>query len=239
MRRLLELVTFLAVLSFTSRAAAAQVCDPALMAHAERARDYVTSGTDARLAHEEWRRALDGGLPVVWTGTLYDVDARSFFVLAFDRRAIRIYRLGQLAAPLTTRFGGVPDWPGRDRVTFWNAMAGCLPDDLTPAATVPWSTVRELKAGNWVLWFKLHGPVSIESDRGQRKTVREIKVNLHGASGDVQYYFTHDPYRGYTNVRGIGFGPAAYQERVRYTLISFFDPERRIKLPKQSRGAGW
>jgi hypothetical protein len=52
-------VTVLAGLSCTSRAAAAQVCDPALMAHAERARDYVTSGTDARLAHEEWRRALD------------------------------------------------------------------------------------------------------------------------------------------------------------------------------------
>ena len=239
MRRPLRLVLPVLALSWISTPAAARICDPELMAHAERAREYVTAGVDARLAHEEWRRALDGGAAVVWTATLYDIDARSFFVLAFDRHAIRIYRLGQLAGPLTTRFGGVPEWPARDRVDFWDAMAGCLPDDLTPAATVPWSAVRELKAGNWVLWFKLHGPVSIESDRGKRKTVREIKVNLHGASGDLQYYFTYDPYRGYTNVRGIGFGPAAYQERVRYTLISFFDPERRIKLPKQSRGAGW
>ena len=81
----------------------------------------------------------------------------------------------------------------------------------------------------------------IESDRRKRKTVRELKVNLHGVSGEVQYYFTYEPYsyRGYSNLRGIGFGPAAYQERVRQTLITFFDPEGRIKLPKQSRGAGW
>jgi hypothetical protein len=242
MRRPLDIALFLALLAWNSSDGyASQFCDPPVMAHAERARDYVTSGVDARVAHEEWRQALYGGAAIVWTATLYDVDARSFFVLAFDRGGIRIYRLGQLAAPLVTRFGGVPEPPARDRVTFWNAMAGCLPAGIAPAAIVPWNAVRELKAGNWVLWFKLDRAVQIESDRRKRKSVRELKVNLHGASGDIQYYFTYDPHSsyGYSNLRGIGFGPADFQARVRHTLIVFFDPDGRIKLPKQSRGAGW
>lgn len=212
MRRPHDIALLLAVLAWNSSDGyASQFCDPQVMAHAERARDYVTSGVDARIAHEEWRQALNGGAAIVWTATLYDVDARSFFVLAFDRGGIRIYRLGQLAAPLVTRFGGVPETPARDRVTFWNAMAGCLPADVAPAAIVPWNAVRELK------------------------------VNLHGASGDVQYYFTYDPHStdGYSNLRGVGFGPADFQARIRHTLIVFFDPDGRIRLPKQSRGAGW
>ena len=34
-------------------------------------------------------------------------------------------------------------------------------------------------------------------------------------------------------------GPLAYQERVRYTLVTFVDPARRIALPKASKSAGW
>ena len=34
-------------------------------------------------------------------------------------------------------------------------------------------------------------------------------------------------------------GPLAYQERVRYTLVKFVDPARRIALPKASKSAGW
>jgi hypothetical protein len=46
--------------------------------------------------------------------------------------------------------------------------------------------VREIKAGNWVLWFKLHEPVRIASDRtGKRKTLDEIKLNLHGRTRDA------------------------------------------------------
>jgi len=62
---------------------------------------------------------------------------------------------------------------------------------------------------------------------------------LHGASGDLEYRYNWDPYRGVTNLRGIGTGPALYQERVRRTFVKFVDPDGRIKLPKQSRGAGW
>ena len=59
MRRLIDVVLFGAAFSCTCSLAAAQACDPELMAHAERARAYVTSGVDARLAHEEWRRNYD------------------------------------------------------------------------------------------------------------------------------------------------------------------------------------
>src|SRR5689334_24141592 len=43
-------------------------------------------------AEAAWRTTLDNGGEVVWTATLYDVDARSYFVLAFDRMALRVYR---------------------------------------------------------------------------------------------------------------------------------------------------
>jgi hypothetical protein len=55
----------------------------------------------------------------------------------------------------------------------------------------------------------------------------------------VDYRRSWNPRFGVSNLSGIAKGPAAYQERVRYTLAKFFDPEGRIKLPKQKRGAGW
>ncbi len=213
-------------------------CTAEITTHAPLARDYVTSGVDARAADEEWRRTLDAGGAVVWPGTLFDLDGRSFFLLAFTRDAMRIYRWGQLAAPLVTHFG-VPEMPSRDRVQFWQALDGCLPAGVLPAATIPWTAVREIEAANWVLRFKLAHRVTLESDRGKRKALDKISVNLHGASGDLQYFYNWNPWRGYTNVRGIGTGPALFQERVRYTLVKFVDPEGRIKLPKQNRGAGW
>jgi hypothetical protein len=195
-------------------------CNPrslSLRESAGNARDYVVAGIDARLADEEWRRTLDGGGAVVWTSTLYDVDARSTFLLAFDRVGIRIYRAGQ----------------------FQDVPAGCIDPLVRPEAVVPWDSVREIKAGNWVLWFKLDRRIAVSSDRGKRKTIDEIKVNLHGASGDLEIRYNWDPYRGYTNVRGIATGPSAFQQRVRFMLVRHFDPAGRIALPKQSRGAGW
>jgi hypothetical protein len=79
----------------------------------------------------------------------------------------------------------------------------------------------------------------IVSDRKKRKNVDEIMVNLHGPGGDVDYQRSWNPRLGVPNVSGIAKGPAAFQERVRYTLVKFFDPQGRIKLPKQKRGAGW
>ena len=217
---------------------ARELDDRNLMAHSQIARQYVIEGIDARLAETAWRRTLDAGGAVVWTATLYDVDARSYFILAFAADAMRIYRFGQLAGPTPTHYG-IPDFPGPEPTVFWSALGGCLPHAIEPAATIPWSAVKELKAMNWVLEFKLDRRVALESDRKKRETVDRIKVNLHGATGDLEFRYDWDPEKGVTNLRGIGHGPAAYQERVRRTLIKLVDPEGRIKLPKQSRGAGW
>ena len=121
--------------------------DRNLMAHAQLARQYVIEGVDARHADEEWRRVLASGGAIAWTATLYDVDARSYFVVAFDCAGIRIYRMGQLAGPLQTRFGGVFELPGPERETFWKAVSGCLPAEVVPEASVSWTEVTRSRRG--------------------------------------------------------------------------------------------
>jgi hypothetical protein len=203
-----------------------------------RARDYVVEGVDARQADEEWRRTLDDGGAIAWTATLYDVDMKSFFVVAFDRQGIRIYRLADITGPLKTH-RGVAELPGRENAALWRVLGGCMSAGVAPAAEIPWASVREIRSGNWVLWFVLDRKIPIVSDRKKRKNVDKIMVNLHGPGGDVDYRRSWNPRLGVSNLSGIAKGPAAYQERVRYTLVKFFDPEGRIKLPKQKRGAGW
>jgi hypothetical protein len=210
-----------------------------LLAHGLLARQYVVIGEDATLADRSWRAVLDNGGAVVWTSTLYDVDYKSYFLMAFDRQALRIYRYGELAGPFDTHLG-MPQFVGEDRERFWRAMAGCIDPGARPEAVIPWSEVREIKAGNWVLWFKLTRPVTITSDRGKKKTLNEIKVNLHGATGTIDVLTSRDvldPTK--VSVRPMGIGPLAYQQRVRFTLVKFVDPAGRIKLPKASRSAGW
>jgi hypothetical protein len=101
---------------------------------------------------------------------------------------------------------------------------------------VPWSAVREIKAGNWVLWFKLDRRITVSSDRtGKRKDLDEIKVCLHGRTGQLEVYKpVGDEYLALR-----GRGPAGYQDLVRRTLARFVDPERRIALPPLKPGAGW
>jgi hypothetical protein len=210
-----------------------------LLAHGILARQYVVTGEDAEYADRSWREVLDNGGAVVWTATLYDVDPKSYFLMAFDRTALRIYRYGELAGPFEKTMG-TPKFVGSDRERFWRAFGGCIAADARPEAVIPWTGVREIKGGNWVLWFKLDRRVTITSDNGKRKTLDEIKVNPHGAMGSVDVYVSRD-YRtpGRPNVRTIGMGPFDYIQRVRYTLAKHVDPERRIKLPKASRSAGW
>ncbi len=226
--------------SSTYAAERARTLDPRnLMAHSLLARQYVVMGEDASLADEAWRTVLDNGGAVVWTATLYDVDAKSYFLLAFDRQVLRVYRYGELAGPFTTRLG-VPQFVGEDHERFWRAWAGCIDPAARPEAVIPWTDVREIKAGNWVLYFKLSKPVTVASDRGKKKTLDEIKVNLHGATGTVETHVSRDPIDPWkADVRTIGIGPLAYQQRVRFTLAKFVDPAGRIKLPKASRSAGW
>jgi hypothetical protein len=214
---------------------ARELDDRNLLAHAQLARLYVTAGVDAKEAHEEWRRTLDAGGAIVWVATLSDVDDRALFVAAFNREGLRIYTFGQLAGAVRTDFG-VPQFPGPDREELWRALGGCLPDALAPEATVPWASIREIGSGNFVLWFELDRPVTIASDRGKRKNLQTVMINLHGAAGDFDFRFGG---RGHPwAMRRVSTGAAAFQERVRGTLIEFFDPEGRIKLPKQRR-SGW
>ena len=210
-----------------------------LLAHGILARQYVVTGEDARYADDAWRTTLDHGGAVVWTATLYDVDTKSYFVMAFDREALRVYRFGELAGRFDTHLG-IPQFPGGDRERLWRAWGGCIDEAAQPEAVVPWADVREIKAGNWVLYFKLTHKIRITSDRGKKADLNEIKVNLHGASGSIEVHTTRDPIDPWKlDVRTMGIGPLAYQERVRRTLVKFVDPDKRIVLPKASRSAGW
>lgn len=204
------------------------------MGHAILARQFLIEDAP-EAAEAAWAAVLDAGGSVVWTATLYDVNARTYFVVAFDREAIRVYRFGQLAGEYRKGMGGVPEFPGPENVGFWAALGGCLPEGVTPEAAVPWADVREIKAGNWVLWFKLSRKIAIADDGGRKKSLDEIKVNLHGRTGTIEVYKPVGEDRLATR----GRGPAGCQDLVRRTIVKFVDPERRIVLPPVKPGAGW
>jgi hypothetical protein len=211
---------------------ARELDDRNLLAHGYLARQFVVMAVDAQKAEEEWARVLDNGGAITWTASLYDVDPRSFFVLAFDRRSIRVFRFGQLAGELRTHFG-VPDFPLSDRVDFWRALGGCLPPNAAPDAEIPWSAVREIRATRWTLRFELRDKVTITSDRGSRRTDDSLEVNLHGQTGDVDFRFGMTPFgrRPFLS-RPVSLDPGAYQWRVRQMLVKFFDPEKRIDITR-------
>jgi hypothetical protein len=217
-----------------------------MMAHSILARQYTIMGWD-RPAIDAWTRVVENDGVIVWTATLYDVDYKSFFLLSFGRDAVRIYRMGQFTGPIDRKLG-YAKFPQATEMAFYEATAGCPDRSVRPIATIPWSNVRELRSGNWVLWFKLASPVTLVSDRDKKKTLREIKVNLHGATGEVKFLAepnpNFDPYwddesEAWKNVRGIGFGPWDYNRRVRDMILRFADPQDHIKRSSAGRGAGW
>lgn len=219
-----------------------------LMAHSILARQYLILNWK-HPAEDAWRTVLDHGGAVIWTATLYDVDAKSYFLMAFDRQAVRIYRMGQFTRQIT-RHRGMAEFPNPGETRFYEAVAGCPDSAVPPVATVPWQDVKEIKAGNWVLWFKLTRPITIVSDGNEKKTLREIKVNLHGETGRLTFLASPNPgdsaggsskkeREPWTAVRGIAIGPYDYQHRVRDMLVRFVDPTGRIKLSSSERGAGW
>ena len=110
-----------------------------LLAHGVLARQYVVIGEDAALAQREWRTVLDHGGAIVWTATLYDVDTRSYFLMAFDREALRVYRFGELAGKVDTRMG-MPQFPGADRERLWRAWGGCIDAAAHPKLSCPGAT---------------------------------------------------------------------------------------------------
>jgi hypothetical protein len=183
------------------------------------------------------------GGALAWTATLYDVDAKAFFVMGFDRAGIRVFRFGE-AAPNFTKHLGVPEFPGPEAINLWRAWGGCF-EGLREEAFVPWSDVREIAAGNFVIWFRFDTPVTVTSDNRKKRALKDLKVALHGAMGTVEYRQTPgsgDDDRWWQDTRtfsGVGIGPSSYQNRIRMVLVNEIDPGRRIVLPKQKRGAGW
>jgi hypothetical protein len=217
-----------------------------MMAHSILARQYTILGWD-RQAVESWGRVVSDGGVVVWTATLYDVDYKSYFLMSFGRDAVRIYRMGQFTGPID-RTLGYAKFPEPAAVAFYQATAGCPDPSIAPAATIRWSDVKELRSGNWVLWFKLAAPVTIESDRGNKKTLREIKVNLHGETGEVTILAERNPGydprwddegEAFKNVRGIGLGPWEYNRRMRDMILRFAEPASHIRRTSAGKGAGW
>ena len=183
-------------------------------------------------AIEAWRHVLGSGGAIGWTVTEYNVDPRSTFVFAFDREALRVYR--------ASAFGENVD----------RATGGCIDSSIPPEAVIPWRDVREIEAGNWVLWFRLREPVTIRSDRGRRERVDELKAFFHGAGGgDLTFYYNlrHegripfwnvDVYR-VENLRGIAVGPTDFQRRLQFVIAQAVDPDERISMKRKGRGAGW
>jgi hypothetical protein len=166
-------LTLLLALPCVASAAQPPACDRVALAEAaETARFNIIAAVDGAQALDAWRRVLDGGGAVGWAVTEYNVDPRSVFVFAFERNALRVYRAGA--------FGETTD----------AAMHGCIDPVVVPEAIIPWTNVREIEAGNWVLWFRLREPVEIRSDKGKRKKVKELKAYFHGGNGgDLTYYY--------------------------------------------------
>jgi hypothetical protein len=204
------------------------------MAHAILARQFLIE-ENAELAERALARVMEANGVVVWTATVYNVDARSYFFVAVGREDIRVYRFSQMTRQYKKGFYSIPEFPGPEDERFWAASGGCIDPEIRPEAIVPWSQVREIKAGNWVLYFKLTGKIALSSDRGKNKKVDEIKVLLHGRTGSVEVY---DPV-GEEEVGMRGRGPWSYQETIRRTLVKLVDPERRISLPASKPGIGW
>lgn len=205
------------------------------MAHSVLARQYLIL-EEPDLAQRAWETVMAAGAPVVWVSTFYDVDGRDWHFFAADRSGIRVYQWSQVARREERGFGGILKFPGAEDEGFWRAGGGCFAPDVKPHAFVPWSDVREIKAGNWVLWFKLTRPVRISSDRNDKtKTLDELKVGLHGRTGTLEVY---KPV-GENQLGMRGRGPAGYMDLIRRTLVKFVDPEKRIALPPLKPGVGW
>jgi hypothetical protein len=199
---------------------AREIDDRNLLAHGYLARQMVVKAVDARSAEEAWSRVLDNGGAITWTATLPDVDGRTFFVLAFDRDSLRIYRFTQLAGAVPAHFG-FQEFPEPDREEFWRALGGCLPSGVAPEVEIPWGQVRDVRTTRRTLRFALTGPVAIESDRGHRRTDDSIEILIHGQS-DLDPRFAMGPFGPRRFWGPPSMDPAAYLLRVQQMLTRFF-----------------
>jgi hypothetical protein len=216
---------------------ARELDDRNLLAHGYLARQYVAMAVDATRAEAAWGRVLDNGGAIVWTATLYGVDPRSVFLIAFDRQSVRLFTLGQITGELRTHFG-VPDLPGPERVDLWRALGGCLPANAVPDAEFAWSSVREIKPARWALRFELQDEITVTSDRGERRTDDSWEINLHPQTGPIDFRFGMAPFpRPPFGAVPVSRDPGAYQTRVMQMLLTFFDPDQRLRVRASSASA--
>jgi hypothetical protein len=82
------------------------------------------------------RAVMDSGGSVVWTATLYDVDARTYFALAFSREAPRVFRFDALVGAVERGFYGIPKFPGPENERFWRSVAGCVDPSAQPEVVI-------------------------------------------------------------------------------------------------------
>ena len=123
----LALVVLLAIPAASAGAQSVR-CDPtALRDPAETVRSHIIAGVDGAAALDAWRQVVDNGGAIAWTVTEYSVDARSTFVFAFDREALRVYRAGALGS------------------TIDRALDGCIDSAIAPEAVIPWRNIREME----------------------------------------------------------------------------------------------
>ena len=70
-----------------------------LLAQSQLARQLLILGEDRERTRAELHTLFAGGGSLAWTATLYDVDAKSFFVMTFSRDGITVYSLGRTKFP--------------------------------------------------------------------------------------------------------------------------------------------
>ena len=134
----------------------------------------------------------------------------------------------------------MPQFPGADRERLWRAWGGCIDADGATRSGHPLERCPRDQGRQLGVVFQADAQGADHIDRGKKADLDEIKVNLHGASGSIEVHTSRDPIDPWKlDVRTMGIGPLAYQERVRRTLVAFVDPDQRIVLPKASRSAGW
>lgn len=186
-------------------------------------------------AEESWRILFDQDLGLSFPSLFYDVDNKRYFMSHFRKDGIYIYRYGQFGVETMT------DLPDESNTLYWEAHAGHIPADLSPAGVIRWSDVKKIKTGNWVWWIELDQKLTLQSDRGKKKSMDTVKVAFLGGVGQFSWHFDwYDLSRGKINIETHTYGPADYNARLRSLVLSLVDPEHRIEAPKPPRpGPGW
>lgn len=205
-------------------------------AHALLARYYLIPEDTLDAAREHWKASFDHGVGISFPSMFYDVDTKRLFMSHFRKDGIYIYTYGQFGVDT------MKELPDETNTLYWEAQAGHIPEDLTPAAIIYWDNVERIKTGNWVHWLKLENEIKLRSDRGKEESMDEVKVAFLGGVGKFDWHLDWwDLARhGKIEIRTHTYGPADYNARLRSVILELVDPNGRIEAPKAPKpGPGW